>query len=244
MEGAFSRASKIYLTSLNLVIGFGIFIVLSLALMPLISSYINVGGGFIRFSSLYLDLTPAQALIFVGISILSLLLLSIFLSAIISIVKLRETLDHVGFAKVAALFKKYVLRVFMFLLFLSILSIAVGTILDFAGVHRLLTHVIIFVLWLPFIFTPQILVLEDFGINESIIDSIKFIKNSPMSLILYLVFGLILLLIFTIIETGLGRYFVWEHKIVSIIFISMVVLPYLQMFATELYLKRYPISHV
>lgn len=243
MHDVFSKTNKVYLSTLSLIVGFSVFILFSLALMPLLSSYVNVGGGFVRFSSFYLDITPVQAVVFLLIGLVSLLSLAIFLSALISIVKLRETLDHFGYSKVAGVFKKYVIRVFVFLLFLSILSIASGTILDYFGVTKLLIQLIIFALWLPLLFTPQILILENLGINEAIKDSVRFMVQSPLSLVAYVMTGFLFLLALTIIETGLGQYFVWEHKLFSIVLVSVFVLPYLQMFATELYVRRYPVAH-
>lgn len=240
----FFKTNRVYFSTLNLVLGFSVFIFLSLALLPFLSSYVSVGGGFIRFSSLYLDLTIPQAILIVGVALLSLLFLSFFVSALINIVKVRETLDHVRFTKVTAIFKKYVLRVFFFLLFLSIASILIGTIFEFMSMPRLITQLVIFAIWLPLIFAPQVIILEDFRLGGAFKDSIKFVVNSPMSLIVYVILGAVLLLLFTLVETSLGHYFIWEHRIVSIFFVSIFVVPYLQMFATELYILRYPISHV
>lgn len=240
----FFKTNKVYLTTLNLVLGFSVFIFLSLALLPFLSSYVSVGGGFIRFSSLYLDLTIPQAMLIIVVALLSLLFLSLFISALISIVKVRETLDHVRFSKVVSIFKKYVLRVFFFLLFLSVISILIGTIFEFISMPKLLTQLVLFAIWLPLIFAPQVIILEDFGLGGAFRDSIKFVINSPLSLFVYIVLGAVLLLLFALIETSLGHYFVWEHKIISIFFISIFVVPYLQMFATELYILRYPVSHV
>lgn len=240
----FFKTNRVYLTTLNLVLSFSVFIFLSLALLPFLSSYVSVGGGFIRFSSLYLDLTIPQAVLIVVVALFSLLFLSLFVSALISIVKVKETLDHVRFSKIVDMFKKYVLRVFFFLLFLSVTSILIGTIFEFILMPRLITQLVLFGIWLPLIFAPQVIILEDFKLGGALKDSIKFIINSPMSLIAYVILGTVLLLLFTLIEISLGYYFVWEHRIVSVFFVSIFVVPYLQMFATELYILRYPISHV
>ena len=161
MEKVLRKSFVVYKSTAQLSLGFGVFIILALLLIPLISRYVDVGGGFIRFSSLYTsDITLFQAAILVAVGLASIALLSLFLAAQISIVKLRETLDHVGFAKVSAVFPRYVLRIFLFLLMLSVISITVGTGLDYAGVHRAVIQLIIFGVWLPFVFTPQVLILD------------------------------------------------------------------------------------
>ena len=116
MQNVFSKSIAIYLSTLWLNAGFAIFIILSLLFLPMIAGYVNVGGNFIRFSSLYTpDMTALQAVALFGIAVVGLLCTAFFLSAIISIVKLRETLDHFGFSKVIATFPKYIGRIFAWL---------------------------------------------------------------------------------------------------------------------------------
>jgi hypothetical protein len=183
-------------------------------------------------------------LLFAAISLISLLCMAFFISALVSVVKLKETLDNVKFSKAVATFPKYVIKVFSWLLIFSAVSIAIGVLLDFAGAPSMLTHFILFLIWLPFIFTPQVLIIEDFGITESLSDSFRFVKKAPVALAAYLVAGFVFLILLTALETILGQYFVWEHKIFSIVILYVFVLPYLMMFATQLYIKRYPVSHV
>jgi hypothetical protein len=122
------------------------------------------------------------------------------------------------------------------------ISMLLGTFLDFLAVPRIIIHLILFCIWLPFIFTPQVLIIEDFNITKSMDDALKFVKKRPVSLVLYIFLGFIFLFLLALIETMLGMHFIWEHKIISIIIVSLFILPYLQMFATELYIERYPVS--
>lgn len=245
MRKVLNKSLDIYRNTAKLSLGFGTLVILALLLMPLLSSYVDVGGGFIRFSSLYNSDISYYQLAIVGIvGFVSIALISLFLAAQISIVKLTETLDQIGFTKVMAVFPRYVLKIFLFLLMLSMISVGVGTGLDYLGVHHAFVQLILFALWLPFVFAPQILVLEDFGVAGAIRDSIQFITNSPLSLAAFLVFGTVIIFALTLLEAGLGQFFVWEHKVVTILLVSLVALPLIEIFGTELYIIRYPLAKV
>ena len=241
MFESMSKAFKIYFSTLNLVVYFSIFAVFSLLLLPLVSSYVNVGSAFIRFSSLYLDINFVNGLILLLVGLVSLISMAFFVSAIINIVKFKETLDVVHFSRVFKSFPRYVTRVFLFFLLMSIISVITGVVFSFFSLP-FLAQLIIFVLWVLFLFTPQVIVLEDLGVLEAMSDSLLFLKKQPSFEAFYLCVGFVLMLLLLLLESFVGNFFVWEHKIISIVIIALFMIPYLQMFATELYLKRYPLS--
>lgn len=242
MANPIKRSFEVYLETFRLVAASSVFVLLSLLLLPLISAFVAGGSGFIRFSSVYLDLNATQAVLIIGITLVSLFLLALFMAALVTIVKLKETLDNNSFRKVAAVFPRYVRRVFTFLLIVGFLSILLGVLLDAAGVPRAITHLALLALWLLFTFTPQTLVLEDLEIMDALRDALAFSKRVPQAIPSYAIFGFALLLIITVIEVALGQVFIWEHKILSLVLTSFVALPVLQIFATEYYLSRYPLS--
>jgi hypothetical protein len=125
---------------------------------------------------------------------------------------------------------------------MAVVSITAGVILDFSLVPRMITHIILAALWLPLVFAPQVIVLEGYGPGKAIVDSVTFVKRSPGSLVRYISVGFIALLAVTLLETFLGRIFIWEHRIVSLILVSIIILPFLQIYASELYLRRYGLA--
>lgn len=240
---AFNRSLKVYSSIFKLTMGFSILILASMTLLPLVSSYLNVGSAFLRFSSILYDMTMFQAAVFVVVGFISVLFLSIFLSAIITTIKLKETLDHFRFEKVWRAFPDYVSRMFLMLLFLCIVSVALGVFLEAFGTPRVAIQLILAGVWLPFVFAPQILILEDLGVGEALSDSLNFVKRAPVQLLAYLATGVLLLLALAALEFSLSFLFTWEHKLLSIIIVSIGVLPFLQVLATELYIMRYPLHH-
>ncbi len=244
MFNVLKRTARVYLSTLNLVALFSLFILFSLVLMPLVSTYVNVGAGFIRFSSIVNDLNAFQAVIFLLVSIASILLLSFFIASLVSVVKLKETLDHVAFSRVVSTFGKYIFKTFVFLLIMGLVSVALGLVFDLLGFSDIFTQFVLLVFWSLFIFTPQILIIEDFNLIDSMKDAFNFVKKYPVSFLYYFVVSTVLLFALLLIETWLGQYFVWGHKIVSIILLSVIVLPFIQMYATELYLRRYAVARL
>lgn len=244
MFNVLRRSLKIYTETLNLVMLFSFFILFSLFLMPLVSTYVNVGAGFIRFSSIVNDLNAFQSVIFILVSFASLLLLSFFIAALVSVVKLKETLDHVAFSRVLNTFGKYIFKVFIFLLVMGLVSVAIGLIFDLVNIPDFITQLVILVFWSLFIFSPQILIIEDFNLIDSMKDAFKFVKTQPIAFFNYFVLGVVLLFLLLVLETWLGQYFVWGHKLISIILLSIFVLPLLQMYSTELYLRRYAVARL
>lgn len=240
---AFDRSLKVYSSIFNLTLGFSIFIFCALVLLPLVSTYVDLGSAFIRFSSILYDMTSTQAILFTLVSLVSLAFLSLFLSSIITTIKLKETMDHFRFKKVWDSFPDYVARMFFLLLFLALASLLVGTFLESASVQREMIQLVIAFMWIPFVFAPQILILEDLGVAEALGDSFRFVKNSRKALLAYLAMGIFLLMLLTLLEYALSFHFEWQHKVLSIVIVSIGILPFLQVFATELYLMRYPLQH-
>ena len=240
---ALKRSVDVYTKILPLMLGFSIFIFCSLVLLPLVSSYLDIGSAFLRFSSILYDMTMLQAIVFILVGMISILFMSLFLSSIITTIKLKETMDHFRFNRVWNAFPDYVSRMFIMLLLLTVVSILLGVGLEATSVSRTVIQLVLALVWLPFMFAPQILILEDLGVAEALSDSFHFIKKNPTALLSYVVTGLILLFLLALLEYGLSFYFTWEHKILSIIIVSIGILPFLQVFGTELYMMRYPLQH-
>jgi hypothetical protein len=240
---ALVNSVKVYSSIFKLTLGFSIFIFCSLGLLPIVSSYLNTGSAFLRFSSILYDMTPSQAFLLVLVGIVSLIFISLFLSSIITTIKMKETLDHFRFKKVWESFPAYVTRMLVLLFILMAISVTIGVLFEGSGAPRELIQILIACVWLPFVFAPQILILEDLGVEDALYDSYRFVRKMPKALIAYAVVGVLLLLVVSIIELWLSFSFTWEHKAIAIILVSILVLPFMQVFGTELYLMRYPLQH-
>ena len=244
MGSVFFKTIGMYFENFVFVLFSCLFALISLSLLPLVSTYISGGAGFLRFSSLIFDLSLTEILLLSLIFLVSLLLMSLFVVSVISIVKFKETLDHIGFTKIALSFARYVLKVFLFFIIISVVTIGLGTLLVFFNVPALLTQVLILIIWAAFIFTPQIMVLENFPLVVSMEDSVKFIKEQPLSLFWYLLFGCICLFLMTILEIYLAGYFTLMHKIITLLLTTFIFLPMLQIFAALLYVRRYGVARL
>ncbi len=244
MFEAFIKACGMYKETYKVTVSFSIFALLSLSMMLFLSSYLAAGAGMIRFSSIRLDMTLTEAVFFAAVSLASTALFSITLASVISITKLKETLDQSGFAKIINVFPDYVLRVFIFLVIMTVATVAVAAVASFVNAPPALAQFVLLVLWALFLFSPQVIVLEDYPVLRAMADSKEFVAKHPGALLEYLLIGFVLLILVLVIETVLGQFLFFEHNIVSVLIVSLVVLPLTQMYASELYLTRYPLAGI
>jgi len=244
MGNVFFKTIGVYFENFAFVLFSCLFALLSLSLLPFVSTYLSGGAGFVRFTSLIFDLNLLELLIVIVIFLASLLLMSLFVVSVVSIVKFKETLDHIGFKKVALLFSKHIFRVFVFFIVMAFISVGFGTLLTWIGLPSIIIQTLIFIFLVLFIFTPQIMVLENFPLVVSMEDSVKFIFDQPLSIIWYILFGSISLFLITLLEVNLASYFVWEHKVIILLLVTFILLPMLQIFAALLYVRRYGVARL
>jgi len=231
-----------YVENFKIVLLFSVFALLSLAFIPLFSGYVNAGGGFLRLSSVFYDITAPEFFIIVVIGVLSVVFMSLFFAALISIVKLKETLDHVGYLQVIREFSKYVFRLMGFFLIMYVVQFVLAYVWYLFSIPMGWYHLLIIIIWLPFLFYPQVVVIDSHGFLESFRESFRFFLKHPLRTLL--VFFVLIALIFCllVIEVVLGQYFVYEHKVIGALLLSFFVLPFYVILTTEIYMKKYPIS--
>ncbi len=231
-----------YVENFNLILLFSIFALLSLVFIPLFSGYVNAGGGFLRLSSVFYDITAPEFFFIVVMGVLSVVFISLFFAAMISVVKLKETLDHVGYFQVVREFSKYVFRLMSFFLLMYVLQFLLAYLWYVFSIPMGLYHLLVIILWLPFLFYPQAVVIDSYSFLESFGQSIRFFIENPLKTLF--VFFILVALIFCllVVEVIFGQYFVYEHKIIGALLLSFFVLPFYVILTTEVYMRKYPIS--
>jgi hypothetical protein len=231
-----------YAENLTIVLLFSVFALLSLMFIPLFSGYVNAGGGFLRLSSVFYDITTPEFFFIVVVGVLSVVFISLFFAAMISIVKLKETLDHVGYFQVVREFSKYVFRLTGFFFIMYVVQFLLAYVWYVLTIPMELYHLLIIILWLPFLFYPQVVVIDSYGFLDSFRESARFFLENPLKTLF--IFFVLVTLIFCllVVEVVLGQYFVYEHKIIGTLLLSFFVLPFYVILTTEVYMKKYPIS--
>ena len=61
MKNSLLRATELYFENIALILISSVFALISLGLIPLVSTYISAGTGFVRFSSIINDLTLIES---------------------------------------------------------------------------------------------------------------------------------------------------------------------------------------
>lgn len=242
MRNVFIRSFYMYTENLALVLLFSVFALFSVMFIPLFSGYVNAGGGFLRLSSVFYDIAAPEFLFVIVIGVLSVVFISLFFAAMISIVKLKETLDHVGYFQVVREFSKYVFRLMGFFLTMYVFQFVFAYIWYLFMIPMELYHLLIILVWLPFLFYPQVVVIDSHSFLDSFKQSIRFFVENPLKTLLVFFALIILIFCLLVVEVTLGQYFIYEHKIIGALLLSFFVLPFYVILATEIYMKKYPIS--
>ncbi len=244
MFESFIKACGMYRDTYKITLSFSVFALLSLSMMMFLSSYLAVGAGMIRFSSIRLDMTLGEAVFFAAVSLASTALFAVAIASIVSITKLKETLDQSGFSKILNVFPNYTMRIFLFLILLTIITVLISAVAGLLSLPSAITQILLFATWVFFIFVPQVIILEDYPLITSLKDSANFVSKNPLILFEYLLIGTVLLVLVAVTETVLGQFLVFEQNMVGVVLVSLIVLPLTQMYASELYLKRYPLAGI
>ncbi len=231
-----------YERTIELVIPLGILVLFVSGFLMLASTYIAGGAGFVNYSSILVS-NPVDALVILVVSIAGLFAFSYLSVGVSALVKFKRTLDDISFIKLANRAVMYSVRVSIGWFFLALLSFIVGVALDSIGL-KILIPVAFVIIWWGAIFLPQTVVFEDLGFARAFSRSMKYsVKNWPQVLGYY-VFGVVLVFLLLLAETGLEQleYFYWTAPFISSIILFLIIVPFLEILKCEWYISRYKIT--
>lgn len=226
----FSNIYLITLSSISFILAF---------LIPLFASlptYTDAGALFIRTASIYLNLNPFNTAIIVVSTLFSLLFLSFAIVAINIVVKHSRTQTKIR-AEVIRGLERYTGRVFVILLFAT-LVIILANILTYGTNYSGLITIIVTLAITPFVFyAPASIVIDDYRISRSIRASAKFFSRQFGYFLAWLAIAIVLVTFFDFIfinaaGTALSSY-------AMLIFSSFFILPFLVLLQSEFYLNRF-----
>lgn len=192
-----------------------------------------------RFGSVPSDeMTQSNMAIIVIFSLASLFLVSFALVAINIVIKSQRTLTQIR-TEVLQGIEKYTFSVFWLLLTFELLYLVINMFLFDFGLHRILGTLVTFLLSLPIFFAPAAIVIDELSPNSAVRMSLSVLKMRFMYFLLWIVIGVVALavldgLLLAIIPHTLAEYAV-------LIINSVVVLPFLVVLQTQIYLSKYTI---
>lgn len=220
----------------------GLFALLLLFAAPmaaLASSYFSSGGQFIRFSNIGFELSLIDLAGTMVFFLLSTLVFSIALTLLIAVVKSQFAVTQISSAIVEEIDSNYP-QVFLFFVAFSVFSLLIGSVFTKAEIPYYISSIVTFLVWMPFVFTPQAIIVGDMNIIAAMADSAKFVKRKADLALLWLAVGFVLVGLVAVFEALLYN-IVFFMPVVSLVVVTVFVLPFLEVLKTEIYLSKYDI---
>jgi hypothetical protein len=234
-----------YFESSSLILVFS-FLVLAVMLFLLTTfTYVDMGAGFVR----YLDVVKGtisgpQALITVIVALVSFFSLAFLQTAVTIIIKLRRSMDDVGFFKLLVHFPWFVTILTVAWAVLGVAMFLVGTVFTAVGLPPALIAFANLLLMAFFLFLPQALILHDLSLADALSESMSHTFKKPASVVLYYLLAVAFLSFMLVIDVGLGQLkIVWLPALVNSAFLFLFVIPYLEVLKAQLFIStRYRLT--
>ncbi len=242
MPGLLQDAYEVYTENTKLVLLFSIPFAIAFAI-PLVAhlfTYVTLGGTFLSTAGTFNGIDVPSMVIIVVSTIFSLLFLSFAFVAISMIVKSRKT--HVSIGKRALMeIEKHIGKVFAVLLLYSFILLAIN-LLSYAfapGLAAGITALFGFIIGAITFYAPSAIVIDNKRVLRSIGDSVRLVVHTPQYYLLWitlltLVISLLDVIAIAVFGTVLSGY-------VTLILISIFVLPYFVILQTEAYMRKFPL---
>lgn len=233
----------------KLVVFFSVPFLLAFAI-PLLSpmpTYVSIGATFLRTGSMFVDLTYFDiGLIFVS-SLASLFLISFAIVSINLLIKSQRTMTNIRTEVIEGI-EKYTMTIFLLYSIAVVLSLVVLLVSYEYQVEGLTTPLFSFLVSLTLFYVPAATVIDELRPTEAIRMSLYMIKNKFLLFALWLILGFIMLsvidelfiLIMPLVGALLPIPVTWGRYIVLVIN-SMIILPFLVILQTQMYLTKYTI---
>jgi len=204
-------------------------------------TYVVGGAGFIRYQDIIAGtISPLSIIVYGLVGLVSIFSLSFLSTAVTLIVKLKRSMDDVGFTKLLVHFPEHVINLMVAWIILGLITFFIGLLFNALNIPTALTAFTMLLLWAFFIFLPQSMILKDKKFFDALKDSAKYCTKKPLAVILYYLLTAFFLFILVIMEVVLGQFMLfWLSAIISSVAIFLFVLPYLEILKANLYLSRY-----
>lgn len=239
------HAVKGYLENLRLISIFSIPLLITLPLTLFLPNFVALGGTFLRFGSIGRDISLLDAGVIVAAFLVALLLFSFTLVSINLIIRSQRTFLKLAYRDVERI-EAHTARLFAIFLAVFLVTLMFNFFLyevRFFGVplHTTLGALFGFALAVAVLFAPQAIVLDDQKTLKAMGMSIWVIERKFGHFIKFLLLAGVLLLVNTGIFIALGSLLSMPlvTKYAAIIVNSLVIVPFLEVLKTQIYLSKY-----
>ncbi len=227
-------ALRDYLENIRMNLLFGVLLVF--AFFSLFENiFVGSGSIFLEYNLFLVD--PLVLLVEIISIIVFLVFYSLFVSFLIFNIRnkmnkvrlnyyLREKLDKFGFT----------LTLFFVLFF--VLFYLAYSLLVFFGVPLLAVNFVLFFVSLLFLFVPQSVVVDEYRLSHAVQNSTEFLLRNPLTVLKIVFMSFVFLLILPLIEFVFDFVFLLGNY-VSLVVCLFVLVPFIEIVKTRLYMKKF-----
>jgi hypothetical protein len=238
-----TRTWNTYRANLGLVLLSAVALIISF-LIPVFAAlptFNDLGGVFLRTSSIYLNLNIFNSAVIIVAFLFSLIFISFALVMINVVVKHSRTRTKIKTAVLNSL-EKYTGIVFVTLLIYAIIVFAANILTYNTGYSAPITAIVALILTPLIFYAPSSIVIDEKGLFRAMKASMSFFFKQFDYFIIWLI---VAILLFTVLD------FVFIHafgtvasRYVMLIVSSVFVLPFLMLMQGEMYLNRFGLLKV
>ncbi len=200
-------------------------------------SYLAIGGIFLRTGSIP-DLSVLDIALSVIGYIVSLFLISVSVVNINLTIKSKRTQNSIKDEVILAM-QTYAIRIFAIYTVMLILSFALQVLTYESSIQKIVYPLTMFIISLITFYVAPAIVIDDCGILNAIEKSIKAVSQTPLMVLSWIIVGFLALALTKLISDLIFGSF---SGYVVLLVNSLLVLPFLIVFQTHLYMEKYPLA--
>jgi hypothetical protein len=214
------------------------FIALIIPLLVSAPTYIALGGVFLRTGSIP-ELGILQVAAAAAACLASLFIISDSIVNINLIIKAKKTLTKINREVVKAM-GTYAVTIFLvYVLATAIILVLQLLTFDFS-LRGIVLPVLGMAVGLAFFFVPPAVVIDDMKLRHAMAASVKMVGGKIGDVVAWILVGTVAIsvseFVFLFLPHPFGIYF-------TLLFNSIVVIPFLLIYQTFIYMKKYPLAH-
>ena len=200
-------------------------------------SYLAIGGIFLRTGSIP-DLSILDILLSVIGYAVSLFLISASVVNINLTIKSKRTQNTIKDEVIMAM-QTYALRIFVIYTIILILSFALQVLTYESNIQKIIYPFAMFLISLVTFYVAPAIVIDDSGIFDAIEKSMKIAFQAPLMVLAWVAIGFVALAIIKVVcDLVFGSFSGYVVLLIN----SLLVLPFLILLQTHMYMEKYPLA--
>lgn len=200
-------------------------------------SYLAIGGIFLRTGSIP-DLSVLDILLSIVGYAVSLFLISASVVNINLTIKSKRTQTTIKDEIVKAM-QTYALRIFAIYTIILVLSFALQVLTYESSIQKIIYPFAMFLISLITFYVAPAIVIDDSGIFDAIEKSMKIAFQAPIMVLAWVIIGFVALAITKVVcDLIFGSFSGYVVLLIN----SLLVLPFLILLQTHLYMEKYPLA--